>query len=78
MVEKFPLFHYFFTVMKKRVKSFLPKQCSLIDNASTFPLITDKSLLDVDFSIKDIKNIINKLDSNKACGDDMINVRMLK
>ena len=68
--------------MKKRIKSFLPKQCSLIDNASTlpslFPLITDKSLPDVDFSIKHIKNIINKLDSNKACRDDMINVRMHK
>ena len=62
--------------------SFFAKQCSLIDNGavlrSLFPLITEKSLSDVDFSVEDIKNIISKLDSNKAYGDDMISIRMLK
>ena len=62
--------------------SFFAKQCSLIDNGavlrSLFPLITEKSLSDVDFSVEDIKNIISKLDSNKVHGDDMISIRMLK
>ena len=62
--------------------SFFAKQCSLINNGSTlptfFPLITEKSLSDVDFSVDDIKNIISKLDSNKAFGDDRISIRMLK
>ena len=87
-----PLFHdisliYYFTFItdfkeKSEIfNSFFAKQCSLIDNGSTlpslFPLITEKSLSDVDFSVEDIKNI-NKLDSNKAHGDDMISIRMLK
>ena len=62
--------------------SFFAKQCSLIDNGSAlrllFPLVAEKSLLDVDFSVEDIKNMINKLDSNKAHGDDMISICMLK
>ena len=45
---------------------------------SLFPLVTDKSLSDVDFLTEDIKNIISKLGSNKAHGDDMVNIRMLK
>ena len=63
--------------------SFFAKQCSLIDNGSTlpslFPLISEKSLLDVDvdFLVEDIKNI-SKLDLNKAHVDDMMNIRMLK
>ena len=74
MVEKFPVYHHFFTIInlsltsKKRAKSLTPsiaKQCSLIDNQSTllslFSLITEKSLLDVDFSVEDIENIINIL-----------------
>ena len=44
---------------------------------SLFPLITEKSLSDVDFSIEDIKSI-SKLDSNKVYGDDMVSIRMLK
>ena len=39
---------------------------------------TEKSLSDVDFSVEDIKNIISKLDSNKAHGGDVISIRMLK
>ena len=49
--------------------SFFSKQCSLIYNGSTlpslFPLIIEKSLSDVDFSVEDIKNIISKLYSNQ-------------
>ena len=82
-----PLFHdnKFITDFKEKSEifnSFFAKQCSLIDNGSTlpslFPLITEKSLSDVDFSVEDIKNIISKLDSNKVHGDDMISIRMLK
>ena len=82
-----PYFHNnkFITDFKERKKifnSFFVKQCSLVDNGSTlpslFPLITKKSLSGVDSAVKDIKNIINKLDSNKAHSDDMISIRMLK
>ena len=59
---------------------FFIKQCLLIGNESSlpslFPLITDKSLSDVDFSIEDIKN--NKLDSDKSHGDDMVSIRMFE
>ena len=89
MVEKFPVYHNFLTIInlslssKKRAKSLkLSEQCSLIDNGSTltliFLLITGKSLSDVDFSIPDIKSIISKVNSNKTHGDDMISIRMLK
>ena len=82
-----PLFHdnKFITDFKEKreiFNSFFAKQCSLIDNGSTllsrFPWITEKSLSDVDFSLEDIKNIISKLDSNKAYGGDMISICMLK
>ena len=82
-----PLFHdnKLITDFKEKSKifnSFFTKQCSLIDNGSTlpslFPFITEKSLSDIDFSVEDIKSIINKLDSNKAQGDDMISICMLK
>ena len=82
-----PLFHdnKFITDFKEKgeiFNSFFAKQCSLIDNGITlpslFPLIPEKSLSDVDFLVEDIKNIINKLDSNKAHGDDMICIRMPK
>ena len=82
-----PLFqdNRFITDFKEKSEifnSFFAKQCSLINNRSTLPsfflLITEKSLADVNFSVGDIKNIISKLDSNKAYGDDRISVRMLK
>ena len=61
---------------------FFAKQCSLTDNGSAlrslFPLVTEKSLSVVDFSVEDIKNMISKLDSNKAHGDDMISICMLQ
>ena len=34
--------------------------------------------MDVDFSVDDIKNIINKLHPSEAHTDDMISIRMLK
>ena len=76
MVEKFPVYHHFFTIIsvsltsKKRAKS-------LSTLPSPFPLITEKSLSDVGFSVENIKNI-SKFDSNKAHDDDMISIRMLK
>ena len=66
-----PLLHdsKFITVFKEMSEifnSFFAKQCLLIDNGSTssslFPLIIEKSLSDVDFSVEDIKNINSKLD----------------
>ena len=69
--EKSKIFNYFFA-----------KHCSLIDNGSTltslFPLITEQSFSDIEFTVEDIKNIISKLDSNKAHGDNMISIRLLE
>ena len=82
-----PLFqdNKFITDFKEKSKtfnSFFAKQCSLIANGRTlpslFPLIKEKSPANIDFSVDDIKNIINKLDSNKVHGDDMISILMLK
>ena len=43
-----------------------------------FPLITEKLLSDVGFSVEDNKNIISKLYPNKAHGGDMISICILK
>ena len=52
--------------------------CSSFSGTSwVFPLITEKSISDVDFSVEDMKNI-SKLDSNNTHVDDMISIRMLK
>ena len=83
-----PLFadNKFITDFKEKSEisnSFFAKQCSLTDEGSTlpslFPLISEKSLLDVDvdFLVEDIKNI-SKLDLNKAHVYDIISIRMLK
>ena len=73
----------FITDFKEKSKifnSFFGKQCSLIDNGSTllslFPLITGKSLSDVDFLVEQIK--ISKPDSNKAHSDNMIFIFLLQ
>ena len=62
--------------------SFFAKQCSIIDNGSEVPsflhLKTDKFLSNITFTEKDIEKIIQNLDSNKAHGNDMISIRMLK
>ena len=82
-----PLFHNnkFIAGFKEKneiLNFFFARQCSLIENESIllslFPLITNKSLSYVDFPIEDIKDIIRKLDSNKAHSGDMISMRMLK
>ena len=81
-----PLFHENKCITDFKEKSDIfnssfAKQCSLIDNGSTlsslFPFITDKSLLDKDFSTKYIENVITKLDSNEAHDDNMIIILML-
>ena len=87
MVGKVPVYHHVFTITnllptcKKREESSFAKQCSSIDNGSTLPslftLITDKSFSDVNFSVEDIKNIFSGF-NNKAHGDDMISIRILK
>ena len=71
-----PPFHdsKFITDVKEKNEIFnsFAKQCSLIGNGITlpslFPLIIEKSLSDVEFSVEGIKNIISKIDSNKAHG----------
>ena len=63
MVEKFPVrgnkFIADFKEKSEIFNSFFTRQCLLIGNGSTlsslFPLITDKSLSDADFSIEDKK-----------------------
>ena len=69
--EKSQLFRIFFS-----------KQCSLIPNNSSLPAdvnyITDKRLSTVTFSARDIRKIIQNLDSNKAHGHDNLSIRMLK
>ena len=75
-----PLFHdsKYIADFKWKSKIFDSFFVKLFTLPSRFPLFTDKSLLDVGFLIGDIENIISKLGSNKAQGDDMISIRMLK
>ena len=82
-----PLFHdnKLVTDLRKKAdifNSFFAKQCSLINSDSSLPskIIkkTDISLYSVKFFTKNILQIINKLDSNKAHGHDEISIRMLK
>ena len=60
--------------------SFFAKQCSVIENNSVLPAwtipVTDQYLANIEFMKDDIKRIICKLDPNKACGHDMIRIRM--
>ena len=62
--------------------SFFAKQCSLINSDSSLPCEiikkTNNSLYSVRFSTKDILQIINNLDSNKAHGHDEISIKMLQ
>ena len=62
--------------------SFFAKKCPITDNDSEIPSFlhpkTDKSLSNITFTEKDIEKVIQNLDSNKAHGDDMINIGMLK
>ena len=62
--------------------SFFAKQCSIVDNGSEIASFlhpkTDKSLLNITFTEKDIEKVTQNLHSNKAHGHDMISIRVLK
>ena len=82
-----PLFYEnrFITDFKEEAQLFnilFFKQCSLIPNNSSLPAdvnyITDKRLSTVTFSARDIRKIIQNLDSSKAHGHDNLSIRMLK
>ena len=81
-----PLFHdsKFITDFKEKSETFnsvFAKHCSLIGNGSiTVTLSFDhrKITFGFDFSVQDIRKITSKLDSNKAHGDDMFSIRILK
>ena len=82
-----PLFHEnkFVTNFLEKAKlfnSFFSKQCSLINNGSTFPTpmqyLTNNRLSSVTFSQDDSAKIIQNLDSGEAHGHDNISIRMLK
>ena len=56
------------------------KQCKTLLNDSILPpfyLITDKQLVDIEFSAEDLKNLIHALNPNKSHGPDNISIRML-
>ena len=61
---------------------FFPKQCTVVPNSSKRPSIfirkADKYLSTETFCEKEIKQAISNLDSNKAHGHDMLNIRTLK
>ena len=61
---------------------FFAKQCSIADNSSellsNFLKKTDKSISAITFTCDDIATLIKNLDPNKAHGQDMISIRMLK
>ena len=91
IIKKYPVFHQFFTkvdllpISKKKPNYLIPffaKQCSIIDNGSKIPsflhLKTDKFLLNITFTEKDIEKVIQNLDSYKLHGNDMISIRKIK
>ena len=61
---------------------FFAKQYSIINNNSEILSFlhpkTDKSLSKIMFTEKDIKKVIQNLDSNEAHGNGMTSIRMLK
>ena len=91
MTKKFLASRLFFTItnllqiLVKKVdlfNSFLAKQCSIIENNSVLPSltnpVTDQYLANIEFTKNDIKRIICKLHSNNAHGHDMISICVLK
>ena len=91
MTKKFLASRLFFTItnllqiLVKKLdlfNSFLAKQCSIIENNSVLPsltnLVTDQYMANIEFTKNDIKRIICKLDSNNAHGHDMISICVLK
>ena len=61
---------------------FFPKQCTVVPNSSKLPSVfikkADKYLSTEIFYENEVKQAIRNLDSNKAHGHDMLNIRMLK
>ena len=73
------------TDFKKKAElfnSYFANQCSLINSNSTLPVnvqyLTDKRLSSFDFSEDDIMKVIQKLDANKAHGQNNISIHMIK
>ena len=73
------------TDFKKKAElfnSYFANQCTLIKSNSTLPVnvqyLTEKRLSSFDFSEDDIMKVIQKLDPNKAHGQDNISIRMIK
>ena len=73
------------TDFKKKAELFnshFANQCTSINNNSTLPVnvqyLTEKRLFSFDFSEDDIMKVIQKLDPNKAHGQDNISIRMIK
>ena len=62
--------------------SYFANQCTFINSNSTRPVnvqyLTDKRLSSFDFSEDDIMKVIQKLDLNKAHGQDNVSIRMIK
>ena len=58
------------------------EQCSFIHNKNTMPSVftplTHDLLSSFQFTGDNMKSIINKLDSNKSVGHNMISIRMIK
>ena len=82
-----PPFHQNRYIIKYKDKSglfnnFFANQCSPVKNSNVLPSVlfkrTENVISSIDFSSDDIAKIIQKLDSNKAHGHDMISICMLK
>ena len=81
-----PLFHQFkyVTDFKKKAELFdsFAEQCSIINNSSELPSNiwkrADKSISTVTFTSDDRAKLIQNLDPNKAHGNDMLGIHMLK
>ena len=59
---------------------YLSKKCKTLINDSILPpfyLITDKQLVNIEFSVVDLKNTIHALNANKSHGPDNITIGML-
>ena len=79
-----PLFNEsrFITDFTKKSEVYIFFFCTMLPYNSSLPAdvnyIVDKRLSTVTFSAKDIRNIIQNLNSNKAHGHDNISIRMLR
>ena len=82
-----PILHNntFVTDFEKKAEllnSYFANQCTFINSNSARPVnvqyLTDKRLSLFDFSGDDIMKVIQRLDPNKAHGQDNISIRMIK